>query len=83
MIKTIIFNILFLGIPLALIVLFVVSLCRYKSAVKQNKKVPGAFSDEEIKKRRTILTVFSVIAGIIAVIVIGLIALMFMAVAFM
>lgn len=83
MIKTIIFNILFLGIPLALIVLFVVSLCRYKSAVKQNKKVPGTFSDEEIKKRRTILAVFSVIAGIIAVIVIGLIALMFMAVAFM
>lgn len=83
MIKTIIFNILFLGIPLALIVLFVVSLCRYKSSVKQNKKVPGTFSDEEIKKRRTILAVFSVIAGIIAVIVIGLIALMFMAVAFM
>ena len=44
---------------------------------------PGTFSDAEIKKRKIMLIVLSVIAGALAAIVIGFIALMFMAVAFM
>lgn len=77
------YDIFFLAIPIILIALFGVSLYRYISAKKQNKVVPGTFSDAEIKKRKIMLIVLSVIAGVLAVIVVGFIALMFMAVAFM
>ena len=77
------YDIFFFAIPIILIALFGVSLYRYISAKKQNKMAPGTFSDAEIKKRRIMLIVLSVIAGALAVIVIGFIALMFMAVAFM
>lgn len=77
------YDIFFFAIPIILIALFGVSLYRYISAKKQNKMAPGTFSDTEIKKRKIMLIVLSVIAGALAVIVIGFIALMFMAVAFM
>ncbi|MBE6677212.1 MAG: hypothetical protein E7597_00245 [Ruminococcaceae bacterium] len=77
------FDVLFLAIPIALIVLLGVSLYHYLYAKKQNKTEPGTFSDGEIKKRKITLIILSVIAGVFAAIVIGFIALMFMAVAFM
>lgn len=77
------YDIFFFAIPIILIALFGVSLYRYISAKKQNKIAPGTFSDAEIKKRKIILIVLSVVAGVLAVIVIGFIVLMFMAVAFM
>lgn len=77
------YDILFFAIPGILIVLFVISLYRYIFAKKQNKKVPGTFTPEEIKKRKTFLIVLSVVVGVLVVIVIGFIALLFMAVAYM
>ena len=77
------YDILFLGIPAVLFVLFCISLFRYVSAKRWNKKVPGAFSPEEIRKRKIVLIVFSVIEGVLAAIVIGLSALLFLAIAFM
>lgn len=77
------YDIFFFAIPIILMVLFGISLYRYVSAKKQNKVALGTFSDVEIKKRKIMLIVLSVIAGVLAVIVIGFIALMFMAVAFM
>ena len=77
------YDIFFFAIPIILIALFGVSLYRYISAKKQNKVAPGTFSDAEIKKSKIMLIVLSVIAGVLAVIVVGFIALMFMAVAFM
>ena len=77
------YDIFFFAIPIILIALFGVSLYRYISAKKQNKVAPGTFSDAEIKKRKIMLIVLSVIAGVLAVLVVGFIALMFMAVAFM
>ena len=77
------FDVFFLAIPIALIVLLGVSLYHYLYAKKQNKTKPGTFSDGEIKKRKITLIILSVIAGVFAAIVIGFIALMFMAVAFM
>lgn len=77
------YDIFFFAIPIILIALFGVSLYRYISAKKQNKAAPGTFSDAEIKKRKIMLIVLSVLAGVLAAIVIGFIALMFMAVAFM
>ena len=77
------YDIFFFAIPIIWIVLFGISLYRYLSANKQNKVSPGTFSDDEIKKRKIMLFVLSVIAGVYAAIVIGFIALMFMAAAFM
>ena len=77
------YDIIFFAIPNILIALFGISLYRYISAKKQNKSVPGTFSNAEIIKRKIMLIVLSVIAGVLAVIVLGFIALLFMAVAFM
>ena len=77
------YDIFFFAIPIILMVLFGISLYRYVSAKKQNKVAPGTFSDVEIKKRKIMLIVLSVIAGVLAVIVVGFLALLFMAVAFM
>lgn len=77
------YDILFFGIPAILLALFGISLYRYVSAKKQNKAAPGTFSDEEIKKRKIMLIVLSVIVGILVVVVIGFLALLFMAVAYM
>ena len=77
------YDILFFSIPIILIALFGISVFRYVSAKKQNKAAPGTFSDDEIKKRKIMLIVLSVITAVLAAIVIGFIALMFMAVAFM
>ena len=78
------YEIFFFAIPIILIVLFSISLYRYVSAKKQNKVAPGTFSDEEVKNRKVVLIVLSVVAGVLVAIVIGFIALMlFMAVAHM
>ena len=77
------YDILFFGIPVILLVLFGVSVYRYDSAKKRNQAVPGTFSEEEIKKRKTMLIVLSVIAGVLAAVVIGFVVLLYMAIAFM
>lgn len=77
------YDVLFFGIPTALLVLFGISLYRYLFAKKQNKKVPGTVSEEEMKSRKTMLIVLSVMVGVFIVIVVGFMALLFMAVAFM
>ena len=77
------YDILFFWIPAALVVLFFVSLFRYISARSKNRKAPGTFPPEEMKRRKIMLIVFSVIAGILAAIVIGVTALLFWAIAHM
>ena len=77
------YDILFFSIPIILIALFGISVYRYVSAKKQNKVAPGTFSDDEIKKRKIMLIVLSVITAVLVAIVIGFIVLLFMAVAFM
>lgn len=83
MLEALMYYFLFFGMPAILIVLFCISLYRYVSAKKKNKAVPGTFADDEIKKRKTMLIVLSVVAGVLTVVVVGFIILLFMAVAFM
>lgn len=78
-----IYDVLFFAVPAIWLILFGISLYRYISAKKQNKQMPGTFSPAEIKKRKVFLIVMSVVAGMILAMVIGLIAMLFMAVAFM
>ena len=74
---------LYFAIPVAAILFFIVSLCLFLSARKQNKQQPGSVSAQTLRKRQIMLIVSSVIAGVLAAIVIAFIALLYMAVAFM
>ncbi|MBQ1259324.1 MAG: hypothetical protein IIX97_04370 [Clostridia bacterium] len=73
----------FLAIPIVLLALLGVSIYRYVYAKRKNKKVPDTFSTEEIRIRKLILIVVSAVFGVFAAIVIGFVALMFLAVAYM
>ena len=77
------YDILFFAIPAVLILFFAISLYRYRSAKTQNEQQPGSFSPEEMKRRKLMLIIASVVAIILVAVVIGFIALLFMAVAFM
>lgn len=83
MFGVLLYDILFFGIPAVVFVWFVISLIRFVSAKSKNKKMPGTYSDNEVKKRKIMLIILSVIIGVFAVVVIGFIALLFMAVAYM
>ena len=74
---------LYFAIPVAAILFFIVSLCLFLSARKQNKQQPGSVSAQTLRKRKIMLIVSSVIAGVFAAIVIAFIAHLYMAVAFM
>ena len=70
-------------IPAAAVLLFGISLFRYCYAKHKNKRTPGTYSEEQMKSRKICLIVASVIAGILAVVVLAFIGLLMMAVAFM
>ncbi len=77
------YGILLFLIPVFNIGLFCVSLYRYVYAKRKNREAAGTFSPAEMKKRKLLLIVSSVSAGVLAVIVIGLIILVSMSIAFM
>ena len=70
-------------IPAAALIFFGISLFRYCYAKHKNKRTPGTYSEEQMKSRKIFLIVSSVIAGILAVVVLAFIGLLMMAVAFM
>ena len=70
-------------IPAAALFFFGVSLFRYHYAKYKNKRTPGTYSPDRIRSRKICLIVSSVIAGILAVVVLAVIVLLMMAVAFM
>lgn len=76
-------DLLFFGIPAAAGVFFAISLYRYISAKKQNKRDPGCIRPGELKKRKMLLLAASVILGVFLLVVVGFATLLFMAVAFM
>jgi len=70
-------------IPAAALIFFGVSLFRYLHAKHKNRHTPGTYSDEQLKTQKICLIVSSVIAGILAVVVLAFIGLLMLAVAFM
>lgn len=76
-------SILYYLIPAAAFTFFVGSLISYFIAKNTNKRTPGTYSDNQIQSRKICLIVSSVIAGILAVVVLAFIGLLMMAVAFM
>lgn len=78
-----IYDFLFFAIPIAAMLFFGISLYRYCSAKSKNKKIPESFPPAEMKSRLIMLIVSSVIMGVLLLIVIGFIAMLFMAIAYM
>lgn len=70
-------------IPLFAVLFFGISLSRYLYAKRRNKRIPGTYTDAQMKSRKVWLIVSSVVAGILAVVVLAFIGLLMMAVAFM
>ena len=77
------YDILFFGIPAIVLVLFGICLYRYRSAKNQNEEEPGSVSVGELKKRKILLIITAAVTGVFALVAVGFVALLFMAVAFM
>ena len=75
--------VLVFGIPLASVILFVCSLIRYLDAKGQNRERPGAISPEQMKRLRTQLIISSVILGVLVAVVVGIVVLLYLAIAYM
>ena len=83
MIKPVISVLIFLAVPAVVLVMFIASLYRYFSAKNKNKKIPGTFSDSELRSRRTSLIVSFVIIGVLTAVAVGLVLLSYLAIAYM
>jgi ABC-type Fe3+-siderophore transport system permease subunit len=78
-----IFSLLFYGVPALLVLLWVLSLWRYLRAKKKEKEQPGSVSPSALDTRRTLMIIMSVVVGALALIALGLFALLSLAVAYM
>lgn len=76
-------SVLFFLIPLLFLGFFVTSLIMYLVAVSKNKKTPDTYSKTQVKTLKVLLIVSSVILGVLLAVIISLIALLYMAVAYM
>lgn len=79
----VIFLCIFYGIPIGTLLFFIISLYRYFYAKRKNKREPGSFSPEEMQRRKSLLKVSGVMAGVMAAVVIGLAVLLVMSIAYM
>ena len=77
------FETLFFGIPILSILAFGINLVRYLIARHDNRRSPGDHDESEMKTLRLWLIITGIAAGILGGILLGFLALMFMAVAFM
>ncbi len=78
-----IYDILFFAIPAGMLAFLGISGYRYISAKKKNAQTPGSISEREMKTRKTVFVITSAVAGVFLAVVLGFVALLFMAVAFM
>ena len=74
---------LFWGLPIFSVLWFGISLYRYSVAKHRMKHGKQQYSDQDMKRRKLWLIISAVLFGVIALIVLSLIALLMMAVAFM
>lgn len=77
------FQMLIYLIPLMSIVFFIVSLVGFLDAKKHYKAEPTEMNAQKKSAAKTLLIVSSVIMGVLLAVIIGFMALMFMAVAYM
>ena len=71
------------ALPVAAVVLFVVSLVRYIRARRANRRAPDTYDKGQMTSRLVWLIVTAVIMGIMVTVILGFMLLLFLAVAFM
>ena len=74
---------IFFLIPIAFFAFFAVSLIMFLVAKSKNKKVPGTYTESQIKGRKIMLVISAVIAGVLLAVIVALTILLYMAVAYM
>ena len=74
---------LFWGLPIFSVLWFAIALYRFLIAKKRIKKGSRVYDEAEMRRRKIQLTISSVLFGIILLIAIGLMGLLYLAVAFM
>lgn len=74
---------LFFAVQLLAEIFFVFSLISFIVAKVKSKRDPGSYNDAEIKNRKTLLIVASVIFGVFLTVMMVIMALLFSAVAYM
>lgn len=74
---------LFWGLPIFSVLWFAIALYRFLIAKKRIKKGSMVYDEAEMRRRKIQLTISSVLFGIILLIAIGLMGLLYLAVAFM
>ena len=74
---------IFLGIPIVFLGWFILSLCRYLIAKRQNKQSPGHYSADEIKQRRFMLILSGAVLATFFLVVFSFIAMLYTSVAYM
>ncbi len=72
-----------LGIPLAAVVFFFWEFNKYRAIQRKSSKEPGTVLPSEIRRRKVILTVASVISATLVAVVVGFAVLLTMAIAHM
>ena len=73
----------FFGIPIAVIILFVICLRAYLSAKRIYKTSPDPFSEGVLKKRKIALIITSIVASVIVLNTVGITVLVYFAIAYM
>ena len=71
------------ALPVAAVVLFVVSLVRYIRARRANRRAPDTYNKWQMTERLVWLIVTGVITGVMVLMILGFVMLLMMAVAFM
>lgn len=74
---------LFFGIPIAITAVFIVSLAMFLFAWIKNRKVPGSFSEQQIKSRGMFLIVMSCIFAVLFLVIVGFIIMLMFSIAYM
>lgn len=73
----------FVLLPCISLITTIISLCLFWGAKSENKSKPGSYTDVQIMRYKLIAIVSAVITGAFALIILGVVGLLYMAVAFM
>ena len=76
-------GVLFFGVPVMALALFVTSLILYLSAQRKNRRSPGTVPEEKVKQREVFLILTSIVGVLLLLAVVGFIGLLTLSVAFM
>lgn len=76
-------SVFFFGVPCSLLLFFGISLYVFLSAIRKNRAVPGSVPESELKKMKKLLTISSVLCGLLLAVVIGFIVIISTSIAYM